>query len=204
MDKTIEENIRLAKVKGAFGVQGQIFILPFTPNAQWIYDLTQITLVKNTYNTSYKASYKDRPLKSTFHIQSFKKYKNGYLVKLQGCNDRTEANYWQGAFVMVPLSHFTSQPGKEIYLIEVKGFIVVHSGQQIGPIVSFSSNGSQDLIQVRKNGQIYDIPFVQDFITQIDWQNKYIYMNLPYGLLGEDENTPSIEKLQHTLMTYKQ
>ena len=194
MNKAVKENIKLAKVKGAFGINGQMFILPFTPNARWIYDLSELTLIKSAYSLTFNTGYKNSPLKSTFKIQNFKKYKNGYLVKLENCNDRTEASYWKGAFVSIPLSYFDSSSGEEIYLMEVKGFTVIHSGQQVGPIVSFSSNGSQDLVQVKKNGSIYDIPFVKDFIHRIDWQNKYIYMNLPYGLLGEDKTLSSSSK----------
>ena len=187
-----EESIRLAKVKAAYGMKGELFILPFTPKARWIYDLSQITLVKD-HKTGHV--YQHKPLKSMvnfeieasciFNIEYFKGHKGGYIVKLERCSDRTEAEKWCGAFVSVPISSFTSRPGEEIYLIELKGFTVINLGQQIGPIVSFSSNGYQDLIQVRKDEHIYDIPFVKEFLVKIDWEAGYIYMNLPEGLLDE-------------------
>ena len=187
-----EESIRLAKVKAAYGMKGELFILPFTPKARWIYDISQITLVKD-HKTSHLNQHK--PFKSGVNfevdascisnIEYFKGHKDGYIVKLEMCSDRSEAEKWNGAFVSVPISNFTSQPGEEIYLIELKGFTVVNLGQQIGPIVSFSSNGYQDLIQVRKDERIYDIPFVKEFLVKIDWEAGYVYMNLPEGLLDE-------------------
>ena len=188
INNKFEESIRLAKVKEAYGIKGELFILPFTPRAKWIYNLSQITLIRDK-NTQYKPSQSMVNLQtipgSTFNIEYFRNHKGGYIVKFQDCNDRTEAEKWRGAFVSAPISTFTSQPGEEIYLIELKGFTVINLGQQIGPIVSFSSNGYQDLIQVKKEGQLYDIPFVKDFLVQIDWQDRYIYMNLPEGLLDE-------------------
>ena len=187
-----EENIRLAKVKAAYGIKGELFILPFTPKARWIYNLSQITLIKDHKVSHLKQR---KPFKSminseieancTSNIEYFKDHKGGYIVKLERCSDRTEAEKWCGAFISVPISSFTSRPGEEIYLIELKGFIVINLGQQIGPIVSFSSNGYQDLIQVKKEQQLYDIPFVKEFLVKIDWEARYVYMNLPKGLLDE-------------------
>ena len=186
----IEESIRLAKVKGAYGIKGELFILPFIPRAKWIYNLSQISLIRDhqmtLQHTSCQPIINSQTNSSfTFKIENFRNHKGGYIIKLQDCNDRTEAEKWRGAFVSAPISSFTSQPGEEIYLIELKGFTVINLGQQIGPIVSFSSNGYQDLIQVKKDGHLYDIPFVKEFLVQINWQDKHVYMNLPEGLLDE-------------------
>ena len=191
-NNTSEESVRLAKVKGAYGIKGELFILPFTPKTKWIYNFSKLTLIKDkkidtlTENKPPQSTINLKTnLSSTFSIEHFRNHKGGYIVKFKDCNDRSEAEKWHGAFVNVPISSFTSHPGEEIYLIELKNFIVIHSGQPIGPIVSFSSNGHQDLIQVKKEGHLYDIPFIKEFLVQIDWQAKYVYMDLPEGLLDK-------------------
>ncbi len=190
-----KESIRLAKVKGAYGIKGELFILPFTRQAKWIYNLSELTLIKDRKTNALIQGKSPQSivnlkaeLSSTFNIDYFRNHKEGYIVKFQGCDDRSEAEKWHGAFVSVPISSFTSQSGEEIYLIELKNFIVINLGHQIGPIVSFSSNGHQDLIQVKKDGYIYDIPFVREFLVQIDWQAQHVYMDLPEGLLDEIPN----------------
>ena len=190
-----QENIKLAKVKRAYGIKGELFILPFTPKAKWIYNLSEITLIKEVkkpcltrpHKTSLSITDNQRQfdIRFTFTIENCRSYKDGYVLKLQNCNDRTKAEKWHGAFVSVPLSAFTSKTGENIYLIELKDFVVINAGESVGPIVSFSSNGCQDLIQVKKKDYIYDIPFVKDFLISIDWQKKQIYMDLPDGLLDE-------------------
>ena len=195
-----KESIRLAKVKKAYGIKGELFILPFTPKAKWIYNLSRFTLIKDEKMNTMMHYNPSQPVldiktgSSTFNIEYFKTHKEGYIVKFQGCNDRSEAENWCGAFVSAPLSSFTSQPGEEIYLIELKDFIVVNSDQQIGPIVSFSSNGYQDLIQVKKDGYLYDIPFVKELLVKIDWQSKYVHMDLPEGLFSNKITCKSIKK----------
>ena len=198
------ESIRLAKVKAAYGIRGELFIFPFTPKARWIHNLSQITLTKDHNKVSHLMQHKSSKSivnsgigsNFTFNMEYFKSQRDGYIVKLYGCDDRTEAEKWCGAFVSVPMSHFISRPGEEIYLIELKDFMVISLEQQVGPIVSFSSNGYQDIIQVRKDGRLYDIPFVKEFLIQIDWQAKSIYMDLPEGLF---DKTP-IKNMKQTLL----
>ena len=180
-----QETINLAKVKRAYGIKGELLILPFTPKARWIYNLSQIILTKNTKKPDISVIGEQSSVSFSFTIEYCRSHKDGYIVKLQNCDDRTKAEKWHGAFVSIPLSTFTSKPGENIYLIELKNFIVIDAGEQIGPVVSFSSNGYQDLIQVKKNGHTYDIPLVKDFLISIDWEEKHIYMNLPDGLLNE-------------------
>jgi len=190
-----QENIKLAKVKRAYGIKGELLILPFTPKAKWIYTLSEVTLIKEVkkpclagpHETSLSIMDNQRQfdIRFTFTIENCRSYKDGYVLKLQNCNDRTKAEKWHGAFVSVPRSAFTSKTGENIYLIELENFVVVNAGEFVGPIVSFSSNGYHDLIQVKKKDYIYDIPFVKDFLISIDWRRKQIYMNLPGGLLDE-------------------
>ena len=66
MNTLIEETIKLAKVRGAFGINGQMLVLPFTPNAKWIYDLSEITLVKSVSNIKTSMNNQDLPPSSHF------------------------------------------------------------------------------------------------------------------------------------------
>lgn len=177
----LKNTVKLGKVKKAYGIKGELLIVLFTKNAQWIYDLPHITLQHPALTPTNRL----QPSPTSFDIEQVHQHKKGYIFKLHHLNNRTDAEYWQGAYVYVPQSFFTSQPGEKIYLMELKNFIVVNGGQKIGPIVGFASNGSQDLLQVKKDGHIYDIPFVEDLLRQIDWQAQQVDMDLPEGLLNE-------------------
>ena len=90
-----KESIRLAKVKKAYGIKGELFILPFTPKAKWIYNLSRFTLIKDEKMNTMMHYNPSQPVldiktgSSTFNIEYFKTHKEGYIVKLQGCNDRS-------------------------------------------------------------------------------------------------------------------
>lgn len=182
--KDSQDTIKLAQVKRAYGIKGELFILPLSSSSShWIYDLSQITLRPGQVSKEGSFQVSKVPQRTeSYKVESLRTCKKGYVLKLQGVDDRTEAEKLQGAFVEIPFSIFKSQPGENIYLMELKGFMVVDRGQEIGPVVGFSSNGPQDLLQVDKNGALYDIPFVTDFLIRIDWQTQRIYMNLPEGL----------------------
>jgi ribosomal 30S subunit maturation factor RimM len=49
--------------------------------------------------------------------------------------------------------------------------------------VAFSSNGPQDLLVVDYKGNKVDIPFVEAFISKIDFELQIVSMNLPPGLI---------------------
>ena len=177
----LKNTVKLGKVKKAYGIKGELLIVLLTQKAQWIYDLPQIALQHSGFmslNTSQSSL-------TFFDIEKVHQHKTGYVIKLCHLNNRTDAEYWQGAFIYVPQHFFTSQPGEKIYLMELKNFIVVNRGQEIGPIVGFASNGPQDLLQVKKDGQTYPIPFVKAFLKQIDWQAQQVDMDLPEGLFDE-------------------
>jgi 16S rRNA processing protein RimM len=62
-------------------------------------------------------------------------------------------------------------------------FQVYNFQNLIGAIVGFSSNGPQDLIVVNYNGKDIEIPFVEAFICDLDFDHKKLMMELPEGLL---------------------
>ena len=59
-------------------------------------------------------------------------------------------------------------------------------GELIGEIVDFSSNGAQDLLVVKTTaGHEALVPFVDDFIFNIDFDARQVRMDLPPGLIEE-------------------
>lgn len=189
------EFIKLGWVQSAHGLKGEVFIRLLQK------DLTVIKKVK-----SFRLVRSDRA-KKTSHLgeivekkpEGLRPYKEGLVVKLSGVNDRDQAETLRGYTFEIPKSLLVSRPGERIFLNEILGFKVIdlHS-QKEGEIVSFSSNGAQDLLVVRESSEklkegteiqkplpLFEIPLVQAFIHELDFERKVIEMNLPEGLFGE-------------------
>lgn len=66
---------------------------------------------------------------------------------------------------------------------QIHDFILIGNGSEYGTIIAVTEYPSQFLAEIDHNGKIFMIPLVDEWITDIDEDNKKIYMNLPDGLL---------------------
>ncbi len=162
------EWVQVGKVKDAFHLRGEVYILIFSGEWDWIDDLEHCQIGGKTYQ-----------------VKKAREHKDGLVLSLNEVTDRTQAEYLRGKMFCIPQELLISQEGETIYLSEIAGFKVVDSNSQnSGVIESFSSNGDQDLLVLKVEGKVkpVEIPFVEDFIDEIEFENKLIRMNLPEGI----------------------
>lgn len=157
----------VGKIKDAHSLKGELFVLIFAKDISWADEMKQCQLGETTYE-----------------VQRWKPYKEGLLLKLKGIEDRTQAEKLRGQIFSIPQDLLQSEEGETIYLSEIQDFTIVDSnGAVLGRITGFSSNVAQDLLVVEKavGGQA-EIPFVENFIVEIDFEGKKIEMDLPDGI----------------------
>ena len=53
----------------------------------------------------------------------------------------------------------------------------------LGKITSFTSNGSQDLLVIAKDGFSYEVPFVDEFLVEIIFEKSVVIMDFPTDLM---------------------
>ncbi len=162
----------VGKIKEAHGLRGEVYVLIFSGDISWLPKLKELQL-KNP---------------ETEEVLSFKKFKakpfkKGFILSIDGILDRTQAEKFHGFTVLIPAPMFVSKPGETIYLSEIADFFIHDmEGVVLGQIVGFSTNGSQDLLVVQGEKTKADIPFVGPFIKEINFEKKFIIMDLPEGL----------------------
>ena len=120
----------------------------------------------------------------SYPVQKQKPYKEGLLLKVEGVEDRTAAEKLKGQMFFIPNALLEAEEGDTIYLSEIQDFAIIDSaGAELGRISGFSSNVAQDLLIVdKKEGGQAEIPFVDDFIVEINFEAKRIEMDLPEGI----------------------
>lgn len=163
----------VGKVMDAHGIKGDIYCLIFSGDVSWLDKLKNLNLSKQKKMHS-------------FEIKRIKEFKKGFIASLKDFDNRNKAEEFKGAEIWVDENVFVSEEGEPLFLSEVMGFSVEDSKVGlIGKITAFSSNGIQDLLVVANEteGSEYEIPFVEDFVTKIDYENKKIMTELPEGLL---------------------
>ena len=65
----------------------------------------------------------------------------------------------------------------------IEGFTAIHRGENIGQITEIIEQAAQNLFLIQSDDNQYLIPVVDPFIERIDHKKKFIYFDLPEGLL---------------------
>lgn len=170
--------VQVGRVKDAHGVKGEIFITLFAGEAAWLGQLKEVRLVGEGTSEEPRV----------LQVKSVRLHKNGLIVKSPDVHDRNAAEALKGLFLEIPGEFLVSQPGEEVYLKEVHGFRVFTKAKgEVGTIVGFSSNSAQDLLVINTNWGEFEVPFVEAYVENIDFEAKEMHLDLPEGLLGELE-----------------
>jgi 16S rRNA processing protein RimM len=178
-----DKMITVGKVRDAHGLKGELFIILFAGQADWIDSLTTATLVRNE-RVKVGTTEKTEPKSYSFPVKRFKVHKKGLILKLDGIADRTEAESFGGALLQIPNEYLESKPGEKIFLKEIEGFEVEDKKLGVvGKVAGFSSNGAQDLLIVQSATAASEVPLVPEFIETLDFKNRRLKMDLPEGLI---------------------
>jgi 16S rRNA processing protein RimM len=114
---------------------------------------------------------------------------NGGRVFFKDIDDRTQAEALKGAEVWLHRADFPPLTDDEFYLTDLMHARVLDmSGDLLGEVVGFSSNGAQILIEIKTTaGHVALIPAVRPIINRIDFNEKIIIVDPPVGLLDPME-----------------
>lgn len=175
---------RVGKVKDAHGLKGDLYILVFSGDTSWDEDLTSFGLGTSEDDIQ------------VYEVEKVKPYKDGLMLKPKNINNRNQSDELKGKLFFINEELLVSDEGETIYLTEIEGFEVFDGKEKVGVITGFSSNGFQDLLVIErtKDNKPAEIPFVEDFVDEIDYDTKQVFMNLPEGLLELDASLKKEDK----------
>ena len=163
----------VGKVREAHGLKGDLYVLVFSGDISWAKKMKSFTLKKKNEEEAYE-----------FEVERIKPFKKGIIVKGKGIADRTAAEGLEHSEFFIAEDLLVSAPGERIFLNEIQNFKLKDAEQVLlGEIVSFSSNGVQDLLVVKTtDDKKVEVPFVDEFIKKIDFKHQTVVMDLPEGL----------------------
>ena len=89
-----------------------------------------------------------------------------------------------GRDVYLPLTMLPKLEGNKFYYHEVVGFDAIDQRLgNFGTILRISDNGVQALFEVQKEDAVILIPLIDEFIIEVNRENKSILFNTPEGLI---------------------
>ena len=162
-------------MKDAHGLKGEVYVLVFSQDTSWHSQVKTISL--------------ESPDKKIIELKvtRIKPHKDGLIVKLETIEDRNQSEAIKGWSFLIPTEVLVSGEGETIYLKEVLDFQVFLKDQFVGFVKSFSSNGLQDLLVIQSDDHTYEVPFVSDFILNIDFKAQKLFMDFPEDLMNLDK-----------------
>ena len=162
----------LGKVAKKFSFKGEVLIYLDTDEPEMYEDLESVFVEFNKNLVP-------------FFIENSQLHKNDFLkVRFEDVNNEEKADELIGREVYLPLSMLPKLEGNKFYYHEVIGFDVIDKRLgNIGKIVSINDSAAQPLFEIEKDGIEILIPMIDDFIIEVNRNNKSITLNTPEGLV---------------------
>ncbi len=118
-------------------------------------------------------------------VTGLRPFKEGWLVTFDAITDRTEAERWNGRHLLVPSGELSEPDAGEVFAHELIGMVLVDadSGIDLGPVVEFYELPQGLLLEFRTAHGLKRLPFIEEFVDDVDRDARRIVVRLPEGLL---------------------
>jgi len=163
------EKINIGKITSAVGLKGEVKVYNYSDSAD-IY-------------MSTKALYVDDTL---MNIQNVRQQKSMVILKLEGIDDRNEAEKARGSELFITEADLPELPEGQFYVRDLIGMTVINeeNNETIGEVRDVIQNTAQDIFDVKTSeGKQVLIPKVPEFIIDIDAETRRIKVRLIEGLM---------------------
>ena len=112
-------------------------------------------------------------------------FKGEWLLTLDAITDRTEAERWNGRLLMVPVGELSAPDEGSVFEHELDGMMLIDadSGEEIGPVVAHYTVPQGLLLEFRAGAGLASLPFVEEFVEEVQRDERRIRVRLPDGLL---------------------
>ena len=168
----------IGKITSAFGIKGEVKIIPKSDIFEkQISDI----LEKEEKLTFYRG--KD---KITLTPVDVRPHKAGYIFKFKEINDRNKAEDLRNYELWIEKEKASKLDKDEYYVDELIGFKCIDEKKgEIGILKEIMFQPSADILVIEgKNGKEILVPFIKEFVKDVDKSNKVIYLSLIDGFLS--------------------
>jgi 16S rRNA processing protein RimM len=175
MPKDTPPFLLLGEVLRPHGIRGELRMKIMTDHPERIPELEQVYLGKDPAS----------PNATGYGVERMRIDRQYGLLKLEGIDDRNQADLLRGLFVMVDLEHAVPLEEGEVYLYQLIGLNVsTEAGEALGVLTDVLETGANDVYVVDspQYGEVL-IPATDETILDMDVEAGTMTVNLPDGLL---------------------
>jgi 16S rRNA processing protein RimM len=119
------------------------------------------------------------------HVEWAEPFQGGFRVQFAEIRDRDEADRWRDRRVLLARAELPEDPGDGIALEDLVGLEVVReNGDTVGTVLGYYELPHDVLIEVvRPGGDSVLIPFREEFVNVVDFDERRLVVEPPEGLL---------------------
>lgn len=169
------ERVCVGKIGAAHGVRGEVRVFAYTEDPLAI--------------CGYGAL-EDESGARKFEVVSARAGNGHLVVRFKGIDDRNVAETLTHTRLFVPRERLPEQQDDgTFYQADLIGLRVeTKTGETLGEVIAVPNYGASDLLEIRpaKKGESLLIPFIDEFVPEVDVAGGRIVVDPPAGLFEED------------------
>jgi 16S rRNA processing protein RimM len=158
--------VPLADVARPHGVRGELRLRPFNGDSDLLLDLEEV-LLRFTEGNGTPKPVRERLVT----VAGARRANDAILMKLDGVDDRTQADALRSAVVCARRGDFPPLQDGEFYVCDVEGArVVVDGGEELGQVIEMKSYPTIDvlLVTARDGGRPWEVPLVEAVVRRVD------------------------------------
>jgi len=181
---TLPDCAIVARVRRPHGVRGELVVESFTDEPDAILAPGR-RLFQGTHDGVLWLDPKSRTPREV-HVTGLRPFKDGWLLTIDAVTDRNEAERWNGRHLLVPVEELSEPDEGEVFAHELVGMTLVDaaSDETLGEVIEFYELPQGLLLEFRGEKGVHSVPFVDEFVEEVDREGRRIVVRLPDGLLG--------------------
>lgn len=111
-------------------------------------------------------------------ISRARPFKGGWLIVVDGINDRTDAEKWRGRYLFAPQSELEPPGENEVYLHDLVNLAVENSdGGNVGRVNAYYELPQGLMLEIRnENGEIL-LPYRPEVVAHVDMERRVLTLH---------------------------
>ena len=121
---------------------------------------------------------------ASYTVTDAEPYRGDLLVRFAEIGDRTGAEALRGTSFTIDAADRRGLDDGEFWVEDLVGCDVVgQDGASIGVIESVEFGAAQDRLAVRTESGLFEVPFVDAIVPDVDLESRTVFVTPPEGLL---------------------
>ena len=168
----MEDRLRVGVITSPHGIHGEVKIFPTTDDPQRFKKLKKVII--DTHKEQKE-----------MEIGGIKFFKNLVIATLSGIEDRTQAEKYRSADILIEREDALPLGEDEYYICDILGFTVTNDdGTVLGTLEDVLTSCANDVYVVkRENGKEILIPSTKECVLSTDLNSKNIVVHLLKGMI---------------------